>query len=134
MDYNDEKGFTLLEVILATALLGIIGVSFSSYWSTSTSALEDIHLQRLAREIAYNSVEQLQKAGDNLDEDDNFDLIIYNSISKENENLKIDGVSFSKEVSASDYQDGVKEINIKVRYNQSQVNLSLLLADKRELD
>ncbi|OCL27026.1 hypothetical protein U472_05945 [Orenia metallireducens] len=133
---QEEAAFTLIEVVLATALLGIVAVAFSSYWTTSSQALEDIHLRTVARELAKNSLEVLRAEGDSLEEGDDFTTSLNNMASQQSEDIRIDNIDFSREITIEDVEEGLKKVMIEVSWYEGEQSFKLttLLADRRRLD
>jgi len=133
---QEQAGFTLIEIVIATAILGIVAVAFSSYWTTSSQALEDIHLRTVARELAKNSLEVLRAEAASLEEGDNFSTSLHQIASNQSGVIELDKIDFSRSVSIDNAGDGLKKVMIEVSWYQGEQSFKLttLLADRRRID
>ncbi|PRX26685.1 prepilin-type N-terminal cleavage/methylation domain-containing protein [Orenia metallireducens] len=133
---QEEAGFTLIEIVLATAILGIVAVAFSSYWTSSSQALEDIHLRTVARELAKNSLEVLRAEADSLEDGDDFSAFLQGVATEQSGEVELDKIDFSRNISLEDVEVGLKKIIIEVSWYQGEQSFKLttLLADRRRVD
>ena len=133
---QEEAAFTLIEIVLATALLGIVAVAFSSYWTTSSQALEDIHLRTVARELAKNSLAVLRAEADSLEDGDDFSAFLQGVATEQSGEVELDKIDFSRNISLEDVEVGLKKIIIEVSWYQGEQSFKLttLLADRRRVD
>ena len=158
---KSEQGFTLLEIIIGTSVLGILAVAVMGYWQTSTGALEDIHNHHLAVELAKNSIARMRaQAGslkfDNdlsnitigdLDLEKNLPIILYNYYDGEskyqitpkaedefviNETITEYDIDFERKITISDEDDPFRQkVKVKVSWQDSEIVLDTIIADKR---
>jgi|GEM_PF-2341198 prepilin-type N-terminal cleavage/methylation domain-containing protein len=133
---QEEAAFTLIEIVLATALLGIVAVAFSSYWTTSSQALEDIHLRTVARELAKNSLAVLRAEADSLEDGDDFSAFLQGVATEQSGEVELDKIYFSRNISLEDVEVGLKKIIIEVSWYQGEQSFKLttLLANRRRID
>jgi len=60
---KDQKGFSLIEVMIAVALLGIIGVGILGALGTASKALFVTDERETARNLAQSQMEDVKKSG-----------------------------------------------------------------------
>ena len=139
---KSESGFTLLEIILGTAVLGILAVSVMGYWQTSTGALENMHARHVATELAKNSIDKLEYEVDHLSSGDDFETVLNNLINQESGTINSSGLDFNRQVvipsdSPSDIPDydsssRWRPIKVNVTWYDKEVVLYTIVADKRD--
>ncbi|MBM7555292.1 LamG-like jellyroll fold domain-containing protein [Halanaerobacter jeridensis] len=124
---KSEAGFTLLEIILGTAVLGILAVAVMGYWQTSTGALEDIQTHHIATELAKNSLEKMKAEAGNLDLSDDFKAELTAIANAESTTITDYKIDFEREVSFSN----PPKVKVTVSWPDSQVTLNTMITDKR---
>ena len=138
---KSESGFTLLEIILGTAVLGILAVSVMGYWHTSTGALENMHARHVATELAKNSIDELEYEIDHLSSGDDFETVLSNLLNQESGIINNSGLDFDRQVVIPDdapadipnYNSSSKwrPIKVTVTWYDKEVVLYTIVADKR---
>ncbi|MGM0502174.1 MAG: LamG-like jellyroll fold domain-containing protein [Bacillota bacterium] len=130
---KSESGFTLLEIILGTAVLGILAVSVMGYWHTSTGALEDMQAHQIATELAKNSIEKMKAKAGNLSSTADFKSELTTIADSESTTITDYRIDFNREISISDYNSHSfqQQVEATVSWQDSQVTLDTIVTDKR---
>ena len=130
-DYKSESGFTLLEIVLGTAVLGVLAVAVMTYWQTSTTALEDIHARHVATELAKNSIAKLRSKVIDLEVDADFKAVVNNLAKQESKVINNSGITFKRQLTTSNYQGKGSQQKIKasVTWSENKVVLDTIVTD-----
>ena len=130
---KSESGFTLLEIILGTAVLGILAVSVIGYWHTSTGALEDLQAHHVATELAKNSIEKMKAKAGNINNNDDFKSNLTTIADVESITITNYKIDFEREITVSDYNSHSfqQQVEVTVSWQGSQVILDTVVTDKR---
>lgn len=141
-DLKSESGFTLLEIILGTTILGILAVAVMSYWQTSTKTVENMYARHVATELAKNSIAVIEYEIDNLSSGDDFSTILSNLTNQESGTIDTNGLEFNRQVvipndvpaNIPDYDSNSRwrPIKVIITWYDQELTLYTIVADKRD--
>jgi prepilin-type N-terminal cleavage/methylation domain-containing protein len=124
---RSEKGFTLIEVLVATALMSIVGIGLLAALGGASKVLLRADIRETARDLAQAQMEYVQSLDYEEDdpEDPEDNPLFYDPLPDLDDKYP----GFDVAVSASridrdgnpDNDDGLKKINIEISHNNKLV-------------
>ena len=139
---KSEQGFTLLEIIIGTSVLGILAVAVMGYWQTSTGALENMHAHHVATELAKNSIDEIEYEIDHLSSGNDFETVLNNLLNQESGTINNSGLDFNRQVvipddapaDIPDYDNNSswRPIRVTVTWYNKEIILYTIVVDKRD--
>ena len=120
---KNEKGFSLIEVMIAIALLGIIGVAFLGALATASTALSIADERATAESLARSQMEDIKEQPyiyyDVAEHEDYDPIPAPSDYTIEVTAVPFDpdtGVPYSKTGGVFDHDEGIQKITVTVRH------------------
>lgn len=116
---KNERGFTLIEVMLAIALMGIIGIAFLGGLATASRALFLADERATAESLARSQMEYIKKQ----DYDSNWNYVVSTSQRSSSDEpswwatspppyLSVDYIDYSASINATPIEAGIQRIRV----------------------
>lgn len=140
---KDQKGFSLIEVVIAVALLGIIAVGFLGALGTASKALFTADERETAKNLAESQMEYVKQKSYIDYSEASHD--VYGEITPSDGNYSIDstavpfdpdtGQPYSQTGGIFDNDDGIQKITVKIyHHDDAHANPPVLTLEGYKVD
>ncbi|ADQ14869.1 type IV pilus modification PilV family protein [Halanaerobium hydrogeniformans] len=108
----EDKGFTLLEIILAIAVVGIVGVTFFGFFANSARVIKSVDVREKALMLAQQEMEGIKAGG-------------FSGINNEinNENYFDDNYKYFYDEKSINSNDGFPEYKVNILVEKEKDSL-----------
>lgn len=130
---RNEEGFTLLEIVLGSFILGVLAVAVFEYWANSTATINYMTTQNEAIELAASSINELKSKANQVRKN-NSDWNINNDLDFVAELNEIAGTeqvgNLTKTITVNELSSNIKKVEtlVEVSWDDHQESITTVLS------